>query len=55
MDPDTRAAYEAYAEGVNAYMLGKAPRELGLEYVFSSCRASRLPSSRGVRRTPSRG
>jgi penicillin G amidase len=30
--PDTRAALEAYAEGVNAYLADRPPSELGLEY-----------------------
>jgi penicillin G amidase len=34
MDPDTKAVYDAYAEGVNAYVLGKRPQALGLEYAL---------------------
>ena len=30
--PDTRAALEAYADGVNAYLADRDPSELGLEY-----------------------
>ena len=34
MDPDTKAVFDAYAEGVNAYILGKPPQKLGLEYTL---------------------
>ncbi len=30
--PETRAALEAYADGVNAYLVDKAPSEIALEY-----------------------
>ncbi len=32
LDPDTRAAFEAYADGVNAYLDQRSPTELALEY-----------------------
>ena len=32
LDPDTRAAFEAYADGVNAYLDQRSTSELGLEY-----------------------
>ena len=34
MDPDTKTIFDSYAQGVNAYVLGKPPRKLGLEYVL---------------------
>ena len=32
LDPDTRSAFEAYADGVNAYLDQRSAAELGLEY-----------------------
>lgn len=32
MDPETRSVFDAYAEGVNAYIAGRPPAKLGLEY-----------------------
>ena len=32
LEPETRLAFEAYADGVNAYLEQTAPRELALEY-----------------------
>ncbi|HET6449995.1 MAG TPA: penicillin acylase family protein [Spirochaetia bacterium] len=34
MDPDTRAAFDAYAQGVNAYLAGRSPGSLSLEYTL---------------------
>jgi hypothetical protein len=34
MDPDTKSIYDAYADGVNAYVVGKSPQKLGLEYTL---------------------
>jgi penicillin amidase len=34
MDPDTKSIFDAYAEGVNAYIGGKAPSRLGIEYTL---------------------
>ena len=34
MDPDTKSIFDAYAEGVNAYIGGKPPSRLGIEYTL---------------------
>ena len=34
MDPDTRSVFEWYAEGVNAYISGRTPSALSLEYAL---------------------
>jgi len=34
LSAETRAALDAYAQGVNAYLKGKSPRELSFEYVI---------------------
>ena len=34
LDPDTRVALDAYAQGVNAYLEDRSPREIALEYTL---------------------
>lgn len=34
MDPDTKSVFDAYAEGVNAYIAGRSATKLGLEYIL---------------------
>jgi penicillin amidase len=34
MDPDTLAVLDAYAEGVNAYIMNRPAGKLGLEFAF---------------------
>lgn len=36
--PETRAALEAYADGVNAYLADRAPREIAVEYTVLNAR-----------------
>ena len=34
LDPDTRVALDAYADGVNAYLEDRSPSQIALEYAF---------------------
>ena len=43
LDPDTRAALDAYADGVNAYLDDRSPSEIALEYTRARRRRPRLP------------
>jgi penicillin amidase len=42
MDAETRSILEAYAEGVNAYILGRDPVRLGLEFAFLKLQGVKL-------------
>ncbi len=43
IDRETRTIFDSYAEGVNAYVLGRPPRKLGLEYVLLSLQGVHAP------------
>ena len=34
LDPETKSVFDAYAEGVNAFLADKSPAKLGLEYTL---------------------
>jgi len=55
MGQEARDVFQAYADGVNAYILNRPARKLSLEFACSSSRASSSRSSRGCPRTPSPG
>ncbi len=50
LQPDTRAALDSYADGVNAYLADRSPSEISLEYTVLERRRPRLPPGRLDRR-----
>ncbi len=42
MDPETRAVFDAYAQGVNAYISGRSPGALGLEYTLLQLQGAKV-------------
>ncbi|MFO7663918.1 MAG: penicillin acylase family protein [Chloroflexota bacterium] len=43
LDPETKRALDAYAVGVNAYIAGRRPAQLGLEFAFLNLQGNEWP------------